>query len=51
MRDIISLTTSNMEKAWTVNNSMAHKPHSMHEATQLAVHIPDANYEKADFKY
>ena len=34
MREINSLTTSNMEKAWTVNNSMAHEPHSMHEATQ-----------------
>ena len=28
MRDINSLTTSKMEKAWTVNNGMAHKPHS-----------------------
>ena len=34
MRDINSLTTSNMEKAWTVNNSMAHEPHSTQEATQ-----------------
>jgi hypothetical protein len=34
MRDINSLTTSKMEKAWAVNNSMARKPHSMQEATQ-----------------
>ena len=34
MRDINSLTTSKMEKAWTVNNSMAHEPHSTQEATK-----------------
>jgi hypothetical protein len=34
MRDTNSLTTSKMEKAWTVNHSMAHKPHSMNEVTQ-----------------
>ncbi len=34
MRDINSLTTSKMEKAWTVNNSMAHEPHCMQEATK-----------------
>ena len=46
MKDINSLTTSKMEKAWTVNNSMAHEPHSMHEATKQIVHILDAKYEK-----
>ena len=39
-----------MERAWTVNNSMVHKPHSTHEATQLVVHILDAKYEKADLQ-
>ena len=34
MRDINSLTTSKMERAWAVNNSMAHKPQSMHEVTK-----------------
>jgi hypothetical protein len=50
MRDINSLTTSKMERAWTVNNSMAHKPQSMHKATQRVVHILDAKYEKADLQ-
>ena len=48
MRDINSLTTSKLERAWTVNNSMVQEPHSMHEATQRVVHILDAKYEKAD---
>ena len=50
MRDINSLTTSNMEKAWTGNNSMAHEPHSTQEATKQIVHILDAKYEKADLQ-
>ncbi len=50
MRDINGLTTSKMEKAWTVNNSMAQEPHSMQEATQWVVHILDAKYEKADLQ-
>ena len=50
MRDINSLTTSKMEKAWTVNSSMAHEPHSTHEATKQIVHILDAKYEKADLQ-
>ena len=29
---------------------MAHKPHSMHEATRQVVHILDAKYEKADLQ-
>ncbi len=50
MRDINSLTTSKMEKAWTVKNSMAHEPQSTHEATQRVVHILDAKYKKADLQ-
>ena len=50
MRDINSLTTSKMERAWTVNNSMAHKPHSTNEATKRIVHILDAENEKADLQ-
>ena len=50
MRDINSLTTSKMEKAWTVNNSMAHKPHSTQEATKQVVHMLDAKYLKADLQ-
>ena len=46
MRDINSLTRSKMERGWTVNKSMAHKPHSMQEATQQVVHILDVKYEK-----
>ena len=34
MRNINSLTTSKMERAWTVNNSMAHETQSMHKATK-----------------
>ena len=39
-----------MERAWTVNNSMVHKPQRTHEATQQVVHILDAKYEKADLQ-
>jgi hypothetical protein len=39
MRDINSLATSNMDKAWAVNNSMAHELQSTHEVTQWVVHI------------
>ena len=34
MRDINSLTMSNLESTWAINNSMVQEPHSMHEATQ-----------------
>ena len=34
MRDINSLTSPSMDKAWAVNNSMAHEPHSTQEATE-----------------
>ncbi len=44
MRNINSLTKLNMDKAWVVNNNMAHEPSSMQEATQQVVHILDAKY-------
>ncbi len=50
MRDVNSLTMSKMERAWTVNNSMAHKQQSTHKATKQVVHILDAKYEKADLQ-
>ena len=50
MRDVNSLTTSKMERAWTVNNSLVHERQSTHEATQRIVHILDAKYEKADLQ-
>ena len=50
MRDINSLTTSKMEKAWALNNSMAHEPQSTQEATRRVVNILDAKYEKADLQ-
>jgi hypothetical protein len=50
MRDINSLTTSKMDKAWAVNNSMASDLQSTQEATQHVVHILDAKYEKADLQ-
>eukprot|EP00804_Cyclotella_cryptica_P025214 CCRYP_010337-RA/>CCRYP_010337-RA protein AED:0.00 eAED:0.00 QI:146/-1/0/1/-1/1/1/0/82 len=50
MRDINSLTKSTMDKAWAVNNSMAHEPSSTRDATQQVVHILDAKYEKADLQ-
>jgi hypothetical protein len=40
-----------MEKAWTVNHSMAHKPHSMNEVTQWVLHMLYAKYEKTDLQY
>ena len=50
MRDINGLTKSKIEKAWTVYNSLAHEPHSTHEATKRVVQILDAKYEKADLQ-
>ncbi len=51
MRDINNLSTSSkIEKAWSVNHSMVHEPKSTEEATQCAIHILDAKYEKADFQ-
>jgi hypothetical protein len=34
LRDINSLTTLSMERAWTVIKSMAYQPRSMQETTQ-----------------
>jgi hypothetical protein len=48
MRDINSLTPSNMDQAWAVNNSMVHEPQSTREATWQVVNMLDAKYEKAD---
>ena len=50
MRDINSLTPSNMDRAWAINNSMAHELQSTQKATQRVVHILDANYKKADLQ-
>ena len=50
MRDINRLASPSMDKAWAVNNSMVHEPHSMQEATKRVIHILDANYEKADLQ-
>ncbi len=48
MRNINSLASTKIEKAWAVNNSMAHLPVSTKAATQRVVEILDAKYEKAD---
>ena len=50
MRDINSLTTSKIERAWTVNNSMAHEPQSTHKVMKQVVHILDSKYEKTDLQ-
>ena len=50
MRDINSLTTSKMERAWTVNNSMSYEPQSTHKVTQQVVLILDVKYKEADFQ-
>jgi len=50
MRNINKLSTkSRIERAWTVNN-MLHEPESTEEATQHALGILDAIYEKADLQ-
>ena len=50
MRNINKLSTkSRIEQAWTVNN-MLHKPESTEEATQRALGILDAKYEKTDLR-
>ena len=48
MRNIISLASTKIDKAWAVNKSMTHEPMSTKGATQRSVEILDANYEKAD---
>ncbi len=50
MRDINNLTSLSMDKAWAVNNSMVHEPHSMQEVTERVIHILDAKYDKADLQ-
>ena len=51
MRDINNLSTcSKIEKAWSVDDNMVHKLQSIEEATQCAIHILDARYEKADLQ-
>ena len=50
MRNINSLASTKIDKAWAVNNSMAHKPISTKNDTQRVVEILDANYEKADLQ-
>ena len=52
MRGINSLTKSNMEKAWTVNNinSMTHKLHTIQEVTKHVLYFLDAKNEKADLQ-
>ena len=49
-RNINSLANTKIERAWAVNNSMAHEPVSTKNATQWVVEILDANYEKVDFQ-
>ena len=50
MRDINSLTTSNLESTWAINNSMVQEPQSTQEATQRVVHILHAKYKQADLQ-
>jgi len=50
MRNINSLASTKIEKAWSVNNSMAHEPISTNNAIQRVVEILDANYEQADLQ-
>jgi hypothetical protein len=50
MRNINSLAYPKIDKTWDINNSMAHKPASMTEATKRFVQILYVNYEKADLQ-
>jgi hypothetical protein len=50
MRNINSLASTNIEKAWAVNISMSQAPASIKKATQGVVEILDANYEKQTSK-
>ena len=50
MRNINSLSSTKIGKAWTVNNSMAREPMSTKNATQRVVEIMDSNYEKTDLQ-
>ena len=51
MRNIVNLTNkSKVKEAWAISNALAHEPISMELATQRAVKILDANYQKADLQ-
>jgi hypothetical protein len=50
MRNINSLASTKIDKAWAVNNSMAHEPVSTKNATKGVVEILDAKYEKVDLQ-
>ena len=51
MRNIYKLSSkSRIKRAWYVNNSMIHEPTSTEQATQRALGILDAKYEKADLQ-
>ena len=50
MRNINSLASTKIEKAWAVNNSMAQEPVSTKKDTQTVVKILDANSEKVDLQ-
>jgi hypothetical protein len=50
MRNTNRLASTKIEKAWAVNNSMAHEPMSTKNATQMVIEILDANFEKADLQ-
>ena len=46
MRNINSLASTKIEKAWAVNNSMANEPVWTLEVTKWVLHILDAKYKK-----
>ena len=50
MRNINSLASTKMERAWAVNNRMAHEPVSTKTSAQKVVEILDVNYDKADLQ-
>ena len=39
-----------MEKAWAVNNSMAHEPSSTQEVTQQVIHNLEVKYQQTDLQ-
>ena len=47
MQDMNNLSmSSRIEKAWSINHNMVYEPQSTEEATQCAIHILDAKYQK-----
>ena len=50
MRNINSIASIKLEKAWAVNSSMVHDPMTTKNATQRVVEIFDASYKKADLQ-